>query len=101
MSGGKTDIMSIPLNLWERLLEITEEIRPTWQRECYEFWETQPKFCASLRLDGEGRLSEESVENFPFSVGLLSHPEEEADGGKACSPGPTGAADCRIAVAGL
>jgi len=45
-------------------LEITSEIRRTWQGACYEFLETQPKLCSFVSAGlAKGASSKASVEN--------------------------------------
>jgi hypothetical protein len=61
------------------------EILPTWQRECYEILETQPKSYASLYgwNDTAGMAksarNKGSVENSLGGVGYYLTPEEEAE----------------------
>jgi hypothetical protein len=58
----------------------TEKIRPTWQRECYEIPETQPKPYASFTAGlAKSARNKGSVENSLGGVGYYLTPEEEAE----------------------
>jgi hypothetical protein len=78
LPGGQTELIHVPVNLSERLLETTEEIRSTWQRECYEFLETQPKFCTSFAAGRRWALVIRDLWKTSLgSVGYYLTPEEE------------------------
>jgi DNA-binding CsgD family transcriptional regulator len=77
MLGGRTALVCLCVNLAEWLLEITEEIRFTWQRECYEFLETQPKFCVAFAAGRRRALAARDLWKTPCGVGYY-YPEEEA-----------------------
>jgi hypothetical protein len=77
LSPGLTGLFQVAACADRTLLESLEEIRRSWQRECYEFWKIQPKFCTSFAAGRRRALQLGTSGSLPLAASVVILPSRK------------------------